>query len=92
MQDDFTLVNADVDRDKCMRLLLDSALRADCESIQGKYNVYELIQRRRAVVTALCVCVCVCVCGCGCVRVRVHVHVRACASSSYWAVYKKFPM
>jgi hypothetical protein len=71
MQDDFTLVNADVNRDKCMRLLLDSALRADCESIQGKYNVYELLQRRRAVVTTLCVCVCA----------RARVSSRACVRS-----------
>lgn len=51
MQDDFTLVNRGIDRDTCMRLMLESELRKDCESIKGKYNLYELVSQRRNLVT-----------------------------------------
>ena len=46
----FTLVNRDLNREKCLSMLLESTLTAECESIQGKYNLFELVQERRRLV------------------------------------------
>lgn len=51
---DFTIVNRDIDRQKCMEMLLESQLSADCESIKGKYNLAELVKKRRALLPDCC--------------------------------------
>lgn len=55
LADDFTLVNRDLDREKCMSMLLESTLKSDCESIGGQFNLDVFVRRRRNLLPDCCV-------------------------------------
>jgi len=55
LADDFTLVNRDLNREKCMSMLRESTLKSDCESIQGQYNLDVYLRKRRTLLPDCCV-------------------------------------